>query len=134
MQFVLSGQHESNPNGSTGWGLATVTANTDTREVSIFLTYGNLLGAPTLAAVYGLAPEGVDGTVLFQLSHVGDHFTGTATLSEAYFAGFMQNLTYINLHSEHYADGEVRAQMIIPAPGALALAGVAALCSRRRRR
>jgi hypothetical protein len=58
---------------------------------------------------------------------------GTFTLTQV--AQFAQNLGYVNVHSSQFPGGEIRGQLIlIPAPGAAAVAGLGGLLATRRRR
>lgn len=132
--IAMSGLEEVPPNASPGFGMASITADTDTREVSIMVTWGGLIGSPSACHLHGLAPAGSNAGVLFGLTFMGDHFMGSGTLSEANFAGFMQGLTYVNLHTNAFPGGEIRGQVIVPGPGAAGLLALAGAVRSRRRR
>lgn len=114
--------------------MATVTVNTETRLVEVFLEFGGLVGTPSAAHLHGLAAPGVNAGVLFGLTLGGNTYTGSGVLSEANFAGFMQGLTSINLHTNTLPGGEIRGQVIVPGPGGAALLLSAGLAGLRRRR
>ncbi len=135
LHVMLDGLQEVPANASPGWGMATVTADTQTRFIEIFLEYGGLVGTPTAAHLHGLAAPGQNAGVLIGLTFGANNFIGSGVLSEANFAGFMQGLTYINLHTSVFPGGEIRGQVIVPGPGgAVALLGAGLVGARRRRR
>lgn len=61
---------------------------------------------------------------------------GTTASAEAFlFASFADGTSYFNIHTSTFGGGEIRGFLApIPAPGGLALLGVAAIGGRRRRR
>lgn len=132
----LSGLQEVPPNASPGFGTADVTVNDVTGLVEISGTYTGLL-APVIAAhLHGLAPAGVNAPVLFGLTTSGGTtgtFSGSGILSAGNLAGLLDNLTYINVHTTTFTGGEIRGQVIVPAPMAL-LAFVGLPIAARRRR
>jgi len=132
----LSGDQEVPPVPTPGSGLAMVHIDTVTGFVDISGTYTGMLAPVTAAHLHGLAPAGVNGPVLIGFTVTGGtsgSFSGSGFLSAANLAGMLQNLTYINVHTSAFPGGEIRGQVIVPAPaGLLALAAVP-FASRRRR-
>lgn len=95
----------------------------------------NLIGTPTSAHIHN-APAGSNGPVVFGFASSGWGLTGSATwtgLSQAHIDALFDNDLYINFHTTAFPGGEIRGQ-IVPAPGALALAGVGLAFTVRRRR
>jgi uncharacterized protein (TIGR03382 family) len=136
---IEPGQEVSAPalGGATPSGSATVTINTDTSFVEIMGTYSGMTSNVTGSHLHGLAGFGVNAGILISLSNSGGtsgSFSGSGTLSMANFDGLMAGNTYINVHTTTNPGGEIRGQVIIPAPGAFAAAGLAGLATLRRRR
>ncbi len=125
VNVLLDGLQEDPDVITPGTGQATVTANTTTREVSISGTFSNLIGNTTVAHLHGLSTFNVNSGVLFGLTIstgvTSGSFSGNGILSQANFDGFMNNLTYINIHSTHRTGGEIRGQVVVPEPASLAL-------------
>jgi len=54
-------------------------------------------------------------------------------MTVAQFDGLMNNLTYLNIHSTVNPGGEIRGQVIVPAPAGLLALTVLPFAARRRR-
>lgn len=138
VMVTLTGDAERPPVDTPGSGTATVTFDTTTREISISGSYSNLTSNVSGAHLHGLADADSNAGILFGLSVDGGqsgNFSGSGTLSANDFDGFMNDLTYINLHTTTNPGGEIRGQVVIPEPtsGFAALAAGGLLLRRRRR-
>lgn len=132
----LDGLQEFPSNASPGTGTADVTVNDVTGLVIISGTYSGMLGNVNNAHLHGLAPAGANAGVLFGLTQTGGTsgtISGSGTLSAANLAGLLNNLTYINIHSTAFPGGEIRGQVIVPAPVSMLAVGVLPFAARRRR-
>lgn len=132
----LSGLQEVPPNASPGSGSAMVHIDTDTGAIDITGSYTGLIAPVSAAHLHGLAPAGSNAGVLFGLTTTGGTtgtFSGNGVLSAANLAGMLNNLTYINVHTSAFPGGEIRGQVIVPAPAGLLAFAVAPFVARRRR-
>lgn len=141
-EFGLSGDQEVPAVATPGFGNATVTLDTDTGLLSWDVEYFDLLSPSTAAHFHGPADFGENAGVQVGMG-AGETFgvtegtlNGSAMISAAQIQQVLDGLWYINIHSEMFPGGEIRGQVvgIIPAPGAMALLGIAALAGTRRRR
>jgi len=132
----LNGLSEVPPNASPGIGVADVTVDTDSGLVQIEGQYSGML-APVIAAhLHGLAGPNQNAPVLFGLNTTGGTngtFTGQGILSAANLQGLLNDLTYINVHTDVFPGGEIRGQVIVPAPAVLIALGAVPIVARRRR-
>jgi hypothetical protein len=104
-----------------------------------WLITDNLIGNPSAPGAHiHNAPFGANGPIVFGFADDDWALSGGAVWEDMtpenvdeLFAG---NL-YVNFHTDAYPAGEVRGQiLLIPAPGALGLAGMGLLAAARRRR
>jgi hypothetical protein len=134
--FGLDGLQEVPPVTTPGFGLATVTLNTVTGDVSVSGTFQDLLANVQAAHIHGLAPVGVNAGVILGLQLTGTTtgtISGMGTLTAAQVQGMIEGRTYINVHTTQHPGGEIRGQ-VVPAPGAVAMLGAVGLMAARRRR
>lgn len=134
---LLSGLEEVPPTGSPGTGSADVTIDTVTRFVQVSGQFSGLIGTVTAGHIHGLAAPGSTAGVIFGFTvPVGassGSFSGSGIMSVAQFDGLMNNLTYLNIHSTVNPGGEIRGQVIVPAPAGLLALTVLPFAARRRR-
>lgn len=138
VNVTLTGDAERpTPVTTPGSGTAVVTFDVNTREVSIEGSYTDLTSDATAAHLHGLADAESATGVLFPLTIDGGtsgNFSGSSTLTESDFDGFLEDLTYINVHTGQFPGGEIRGQVIIPEPATgVVAAALGGLLLRRRR-
>ena len=110
------------PEGYAGTGTASATIADDESSIDYEVTFEGLTG-PLMAAHIHYGETGVAGGVMFPLGHAEGSFSGT--LSEADFtpvdggpqtyaealAAIRGGESYVNLHTEANASGELRGQL-----------------------
>lgn len=107
---------------TTATGMATVTVNAVTRNISVSGTYTGLTSNQTAAHIHSGA-FGVAGGVLISLSGTGGtsgSFSGSGVLTSGQFNTFLAGDLYLNLHTSLNGAGEIRGQ-IVNLSGAAAL-------------
>ncbi len=118
----LDGSQETPPVTTTGTGMATVTLDVATRNVSVSGTYSMLLGNQTLAHIHGPAPRGMMAGILIGLTGTGGKsgsFSGSGVLSVANVNNLGDNLLYLNIHTSMFSAGEIRGQIEKPGSSVL---------------
>lgn len=135
--IAIDGFQVTTPIPDAGSGIASVTINTDTRRIDIAGSYSNMLGNVIAAHLHGPADFGVDSPLIIApLTHTGGFegtFTGSRALTSRQLDDVLAGLTYINVHTEAHTGGEIRGQIVVPAPATAALLGLALTTARRRR-
>nr|WP_294936408.1 CHRD domain-containing protein [uncultured Flavobacterium sp.] len=107
---TLNGSNEVPSNSSTASGSATLTFNNTTKIFTLTTTFTGL--TPNAAHIHKGA-IGVSGPAVFPLSDLTSPITYTSvTLDASQEADLKANLYYINLHTDAYADGEIRGQLL----------------------
>jgi CHRD domain len=142
----LNGAQQVPPNGSAGTGQCTVTLDDVTGNVSVSAcTFTGLSSNAFVAHIHGLAGFGEDNGILITLtvpSATSGTVTGSGVLSAPNVAGMLAGQTYLNIHSFNFGNGEIRGQILTPAPSvpwwglsllAFLLAGAGGLLLARRR-
>jgi hypothetical protein len=133
----LSGDQSVPSVPTPGHGTATVTLDTQTRRITITGVYAELTSPVTAAHLHAPAAPGQNVMIaIMDLDHDGGTagtFAGTRVLAPNQLAWVLDSLSYINIHTVNHADGEIRGQITVPAPGALAPTLIALLRTRRRR-
>lgn len=150
----LSGAIEAPPNASPGTGSAIVSFDPTLHELSISVTFSDLLGTTTAAHIHCcVAPPGTAGVAttvptfpLFPLgvtsgtyniildtelgtswnpTFVTDH-GGIAGAEAALAAGLASGEAYLNIHTSQFPGGEIRGFLLaVPEPATLTLLGAA---------
>jgi hypothetical protein len=135
----MDGLQEVPPFTTPGSGFANLTLNTLTGGVTLNGSYQNLLGNVAAVHIHGMAPVGQTASLslLLNIPFVGTT-TGTlnaaGTLTAAQVQGMIEGLTYINVHTTAHPSGEIRGQIVVPAPGAATVLAIGGLVALRRRR
>lgn len=100
--------------GGPGTGTAEVTINTDRNEVCYEISLEEVTGV-TAAHIHA-APEGEAGDVVVDLEYDGDD-EGAEACVDGIDEGTLEEVSeeparhYLNVHSDEYPDGAVRAQL-----------------------
>lgn len=133
----LSGAQSVPSVPTPGHGMATVTLDTQTRRITITGVYAELTSPVTAAHLHAPAAPGQNVMIaVMDLDHDGGTagtFAGSRVLAPNQLTWVLDSLSYINIHTVNHADGEIRGQITVPAPGALVPMLTAPLWSRRRR-
>jgi MYXO-CTERM domain-containing protein len=162
---LLSPANENPPTASTATGSTTVSFDTVTQLLSLNIAFSGLSSPTTAAHIHCcVVPPGNAGvaTVLpafpgFPLGVTSGSYTGALDLTQAasynpafitanggtvasaeaaFVSGFTNGLTYLNIHTQQFGGGEIRAFLATPEPGSAALAALslAGLLAIRRKR
>lgn len=116
-ELSLSGDEEvcdGDTCGGDGSGSATITINSDRNEVCYEISLDGVEGA-TAAHIHA-APEGEAGDVVVDLEYEGDDEGGDKCV-DGIDESVLEEISeeperhYLNVHSDEYPDGAVRAQL-----------------------
>jgi hypothetical protein len=113
---ILTSGQEVPVGTSTAFGVAFLTFEEKTRELTYSITYQGLSSAETAAHFHGPAAPGADATVLVGIDQTGAAKQGTVVLSKEQAALLKKGLVYINIHSTNFPGGEIRGQ-VLPSTG-----------------
>jgi hypothetical protein len=108
---TLNGTSEVPPNDSKGTGMATLTFDPTTKQLTYNITYSGMKAAATAAHIHGPAAVGANSGVMVPFANPASPITGTATLTDAQAAALLAGQTYVNVHSSANPPGEIRGQI-----------------------
>ena len=112
-QATLTGLQSVPPNDSQGIGIGCMTYDAGTQMLMYEIAFSNLEGTETIAHFHGPAAPGVEAGVLYTLLPTGSPKLGqVGPLSVQELADLNAGLWYINIHSNLYAPGEIRGQVV----------------------
>ena len=110
---TLSGSNEVPPNSSSGRGTVIVRYDIATNVLDLYGDYQNL-SSPAIASHIHHGAPGVSGPVIIPLTNTGDS-TGTlsvqSTLPDSLEAELLAGNMYVNVHTDSFPAGEIRAQL-----------------------
>ena len=112
--MTMSGSEETPRNDSTASGNVVVTLNRSNGSVTVTGTFTGLSSNATMAHIHGPAAVGVSAPVIVPLqvpSATSGAVTGTATMDATHMDDMINGMTYVNIHSVNFPDGEIRAQI-----------------------
>jgi hypothetical protein len=112
--LTLEGSQEVPPVITLATGTATVVVNYQTGDIDINGTYSRLSSEQTDAHLHGPAPRGQTASPIVTLTGTGGTsgtFSGSAILTATQMQEVFSNLTYINVHSNLFPNGEIRGQL-----------------------
>ncbi len=98
------------PTPSTASGSGSLSLGTD-GMLSYTITIARLHGTETGGSIHGPAPAGANASLLFQLPLGGTKTGKLGPLTEAQVADLRAGSWYVNIHTSHHANGEIRGQI-----------------------
>ncbi len=111
---VLTGANEVPPNSSTARGELTAIYRPTTKVLEWRLFFGTLSGPVTWA--YFCGPDGVgnDDAAIAPINAIsdGNPALGGYTLTDQQAADLLAGRWYVNIKTEKFPDGEIRAQLM----------------------
>ena len=106
----LDGQQEVPPIPGNGKGFGLFTVDTDNNLIRFYIAHSNL-GSPEIAAhVHGMQPHGTNAPVIFPLP-LGSPKLGVWNYAEPDEGAILRGLTYVNIHTAGFPNGEIRGQV-----------------------
>lgn len=112
--------------GATGTGTATVTLDTVTGEVNWSLSFSGTQGSAFFSHLHGASGPGVSSPARYFLTtDSSTSGSGAFTLTDP-IQDMIDGLWYVNVHTTHSNQGEIRGQLLVPEP---ALAGLVLLAA-----
>lgn len=111
----IDGSQETPPVVTAASGTGHVELNVGTGAITISGTYANLSANVTALHIHGPAPVGVEGGIIFSLSHTGGTtgtFSGSTVFSPSQVTDVLCGLTYLNVHNASFPGGEIRGQVV----------------------
>ena len=116
LKFIaeLASEEESHVVHSPASGFGDFTLDRETMKLSWRITYDKMTSAVTGAHVHGPQTPGGNAGVLFPLAEGGiaSPIEGSFTLSDGLLEYFLTGRVYVNIHTEQYKDGELRAPIM----------------------
>jgi hypothetical protein len=112
---TLNGASEVPANATTGKGMAELTLNDATKEISWKVTFEGLTGDAVAAHIHGPADKTANAGVVVSLGAPGaplkSPVEGKATLTDAQIADLNAGKHYVNVHTAANKAGEIRGQI-----------------------
>ena len=108
----LDGRNEVPKVSTQAEGEGDFVLDIENNTLSFDVVYSGLTTNETGAHIHGFAQEGVNAGVLFALP-AGTHKIGVWNYSEDQEAMIIAGLTYVNVHSVEYPNGEIRGQILV---------------------
>lgn len=117
----LSGLQEVPPNASPGTGTISGTYDDNTKALNFTVTFSGLLGNTTAAHFHAPAPPGSNAGVMigfagFPAGVNNGAYANNYILTPVQESHLLNGLVYVNVHSNLFPGGEIRAQMNLDAP------------------
>ncbi len=110
--------------GGSGTGTATITLDDATNLLSWNIIWSGLSSPEILQHFHG--PSLPSGNAGVQVTvGIASPEVGNMMISPAQAADLLNNLWYLNLHTQAFTGGEIRGQVLVPEAGTLSLIGLA---------
>lgn len=113
----LVGSQEVPPTGSTAAGIGLVALSPDHTSITVNLSWSGLSSNAIAAHIHGPAVAGVNGPIIFPMANVPGTTTGAITaqsfaITPTQVAQLRAGQFYFNVHSNNFAGGEIRGQIL----------------------
>jgi hypothetical protein len=111
----LTSSQEVPVNTSTATGNVQVMLNRTTGAVTVTGSFSGLTSNATVAHIHGPAAVGMTAPPLITLTvppSQSGTVTGTGTMDNVQMNDMLGGMTYVNVHSTTYPEGEIRAQVV----------------------
>jgi hypothetical protein len=111
----LSGAQEVPANGSTATASVTVVLDRTTGAVTVNGTFSGLSSNGTVAHIHGPAAVGQSAAPIVPLMvspSTSGTVTGSGMMNATNMNDMLGGMTYVNIHSTNFPDGEIRAQIV----------------------
>eukprot|EP01100_Stratorugosa_tubuloviscum_P001189 TRINITY_DN1265_c2_g2_i2.p1 TRINITY_DN1265_c2_g2~~TRINITY_DN1265_c2_g2_i2.p1 ORF type:complete len:325 (-),score=163.31 TRINITY_DN1265_c2_g2_i2:173-1147(-) len=107
--IALSGKNEVPPNNSTAAGEASFDFIESTKQLRYQITHS--IAAPTGAHIHGPASESENADVLIPFRSATSPMSDIIQLTDEHIQMLRDGKLYVNIHSQAFPDGEIRAQI-----------------------
>lgn len=111
MRADLMGSQQVPPVETSATGTGEFKVDTTHNTVTFKIDYQDLSALETASHIHGFAAEGSNTGVLFPLP-LGVEKKGVWNYTEDQESGILGGLTYVNVHSENFPNGEIRGQIL----------------------
>lgn len=109
---TLAAASEVPPSTSKGSGMATVSLDTATHEITYDVTFTGFASAATAAHIHGPAAAGKNAGVVVPLgNNPTSPIRGTAKLTPEQEQQLTSGLYYVNVHTKNNPGGAIRGQL-----------------------
>lgn len=109
---TLSGAQEAPPATTAGSGTVTATFDKATNKLSYEVIYSGLSGPARAGHFHGPAAMGQNAGIALGFADANSPIRGEATLTAAQAADLLAGRWYVNIHTQRYPGGEIRAQVV----------------------
>jgi hypothetical protein len=106
----LTGAAQVPPVETTATGHADLTVDTEAHTIAWTVTVDGLSGGPTAEHIHG--PASVTENAPAEINMSDAVMEGSAEITEAQAADIAAGMTYLNVHTEKFPDGEIRGQVM----------------------
>ena len=110
LTITINGAQEVPPNGSPATGTGFINIDTMANQLFYNITFSGLGSAETMAHIHGFAPPSVNAGIIHTLP-LGNPKIGVFNYSQAQEADILNGLSYVNIHSVNFPNGEIRGQI-----------------------
>ena len=109
----VNAQSQVPPNDTKGTGMADITYDTASKNLTWTVTFSGLTCDPTAAHFHGPAEPGKNAPVVIMIGmNPKSPAKGSATLTDAQAADLLAGRWYVNIHTAAHRPGEIRGQVV----------------------